>query len=206
MDKIQLEKRVAELNDLLHEYGHAYYVLDKPVVPDAIYDQLLNELIAIEQENPDLIYPDSPTQRVGGEILQGFRKVTHDYPMLSLSNAFNEADLNDFDRRARTIIGDNFNYICELKIDGLAISLRYENGVFVVGSTRGDGQIGEDITENLKTVRSIPLRLKESVSIEARGECYMPKRSFTNLNKARAEKGEELFANPRNAAAGSFVN
>ncbi|ETT88818.1 NAD-dependent DNA ligase LigA [Viridibacillus sp. FSL R5-0477] len=204
MDKIQLEKRVAELNDLLHEYGHAYYVLDKPVVPDAIYDQLLNELIAIEQENPDLIYPDSPTQRVGGEILQGFRKVTHDYPMLSLSNAFNEADLNDFDRRARTIIGDNFNYICELKIDGLAISLRYENGVFVVGSTRGDGQIGEDITENLKTVRSIPLRLKESVSIEARGECYMPKRSFTNLNKARAEKGEELFANPRNAAAGSL--
>jgi DNA ligase (NAD+) len=204
MDKIQLEKRVAELNELLHEYGHAYYVLDKPVVSDAIYDQLLNELITIEQENPDLIYPDSPTQRVGGDILQGFKKVTHDYPMLSLSNAFNEADLNDFDRRARAIIGDNFNYICELKIDGLAISLRYENGVFVVGSTRGDGQIGEDITENLKTVRSIPLRLKERISIEARGECYMPKRSFTNLNKARAEKGEELFANPRNAAAGSL--
>ncbi len=204
MDRIQLEKRVEELNQLLHEYGHAYYVLDQPVVPDAIYDQLLHELIAIEKENPDLIYPDSPTQRVGGEVLSGFKKVTHQYPMLSLGNTFNEADLNDFDRRVRSVIGDHFTYVCELKIDGLAISLRYENGVFIQGATRGNGTIGEEITENLKTVRSVPLRLKEPVTIEARGECYMPKRSFTNLNKARAEKGEELFANPRNAAAGSL--
>lgn len=204
MDRIQLEKRVAELNQLLHEYGHAYYVLDNPVVPDAVYDQLLHELIALEKENPDLIYPDSPTQRVGGEVLSGFQKVTHQYPMLSLGNTFNESDLNDFDRRVRSVIGDNFSYVCELKIDGLAISLRYEDGIFIQGATRGNGTIGEDITENLKTVRSVPLRLKEQVTIEARGECYMPKRSFTNLNKARAEKGEELFANPRNAAAGSL--
>ncbi|MFJ8263878.1 NAD-dependent DNA ligase LigA [Rummeliibacillus sp. NPDC094406] len=204
MDRIQLEKRVAELNQLLHEYGHAYYVLDNPVVPDAIYDQLLHELIALEKENPDLIYPDSPTQRVGGEILTGFQKVTHQYPMLSLGNTFNESDLNDFDRRVRSVIGDHFSYVCELKIDGLAISLRYEDGVFIQGATRGNGTIGEDITENLKTVHSVPLRLKEPITIEARGECYMPKRSFTNLNKARAEKGEELFANPRNAAAGSL--
>lgn len=204
MDRIQLEKRVAELNQLLHEYGHAYYVLDKPVVPDAIYDQLLHELIALEKENPDLVYPDSPTQRVGGEVLSGFQKVTHQYPMLSLGNTFNEDDLNDFDRRVRSIIGDDFSYVCELKIDGLAISLRYEDGAFIQGATRGNGTIGEDITENLKTVHSVPLRLKEPVTIEARGECYMPKRSFTNLNKARAEKGEELFANPRNAAAGSL--
>ncbi|MGG0655110.1 NAD-dependent DNA ligase LigA [Rummeliibacillus pycnus] len=204
MDRIQLEKRVAELNQLLHEYGHAYYVLDNPVVPDAIYDQLLHELIALEKENPDLIYPDSPTQRVGGEILSGFQKVTHQYPMLSLGNTFNESDLNDFDRRVRSVIGDHFSYVCELKIDGLAISLRYEDGVFIQGATRGNGTIGEDITENLKTVHSVPLRLKEPITIEARGECYMPKRSFTNLNKARAEKGEELFANPRNAAAGSL--
>ncbi|WP_102693855.1 NAD-dependent DNA ligase LigA [Rummeliibacillus pycnus] len=204
MDRIQLEKRVAELNQLLHEYGHAYYVLDNPVVPDAVYDQLLHELIALEKENPDLIYPDSPTQRVGGEVLTGFQKVTHQYPMLSLGNTFNESDLNDFDRRVRSVIGDNFSYVCELKIDGLAISLRYEDGIFIQGATRGNGTIGEDITENLKTVRSVPLRLKEQVTIEARGECYMPKRSFTNLNKARAEKGEELFANPRNAAAGSL--
>ncbi|MBO2536557.1 NAD-dependent DNA ligase LigA [Rummeliibacillus suwonensis] len=204
MDRVQLEKRVEELNKLLHEYGHAYYVLDNPIVSDAVYDQLLHELIAIEKENPDLIYPDSPTQRVGGEILSGFTKVTHQYPMLSLGNTFNEGDLNDFDRRVRSVIGDDFSYVCELKIDGLAISLRYENGLFVQGSTRGNGEIGEDITENLKTVHTVPLRLKEPVTIEARGECYMPKRSFTNLNKARAENGEELFANPRNAAAGSL--
>ncbi|NLY79682.1 MAG: NAD-dependent DNA ligase LigA, partial [Lysinibacillus sp.] len=199
-----LEKRVAELNRLLHEYGHAYYVLDKPLVPDAVYDQLMQELIEIEKEHPELIFPDSPTQRVGGEPLEGFQKVTHRYPMISLSNAFNEGDLRDFDRRIRQAIGDDFNYVCELKIDGLAISLRYENGVFVQGTTRGDGTVGEDITTNLKTIKDIPLRLKESVSIEVRGEAYMPKQSFEELNKQREEKGEDLFANPRNAAAGSL--
>ncbi|WP_042478774.1 NAD-dependent DNA ligase LigA [Bacillus ndiopicus] len=199
-----IEKRIAELNTLLHDYNYAYHVLDKPAVPDAVYDQLLHELIALEEVNPSLIYPDSPTQRVGGAVLEGFRKVTHNYAMLSLSNAFNEEDLRDFDRKVRQAIGDNFSYICELKIDGLAIALRYENGVFVQGATRGDGTVGEDITANLKTIRAIPLRLKEPVTIEVRGEAYMPKKSFEALNKARAEKGEELFANPRNAAAGSL--
>ncbi|MFC7687375.1 NAD-dependent DNA ligase LigA [Ureibacillus sp. GCM10028918] len=200
----EIEKRIAELNKLLHEYGHAYYVLDNPLVPDAVYDQLLHELIALEKANPSLIYPDSPTNRVGGSPLQGFKKVTHTYPMLSLSNAFGEEDLRDFDRKIRQAIGDNFSYVCELKIDGLAISLRYENGVFVQGATRGDGTVGEDITANLRTIRAIPLRLKEPVTIEVRGEAYMPKKSFEALNLARAEKGEDLFANPRNAAAGSL--
>ena len=200
----EIENRVAELNRLLHEYEHAYYVLDKPLVPDAVYDQLLHELIALEKAHPSLIYPDSPTGRVGGAPLQGFKKVTHTYPMLSLSNAFGEEDLRDFDRKIRQAIGDDFSYVCELKIDGLAIALRYENGVFVQGATRGDGSVGEEITANLRTIRAIPLRLKEPVTIEVRGEAYMPKKSFEALNHARREKGEELFANPRNAAAGSL--
>lgn len=200
----EIEQRIAELNKLLHEYGHAYYVLDKPVVADSVYDQLLHELIALEEANPSLIYPDSPTQRVGGAVVEGFKKVTHDYPMLSLSNAFNEADLQEFDRKVRQAIGDHFSYVCELKIDGLAISLKYENGVFVQGATRGDGVVGEDITANLKTIRAIPLRLKEPITIEVRGEAYMPKKSFEKLNAQRADNGEELFANPRNAAAGSL--
>ncbi|MFJ8515045.1 NAD-dependent DNA ligase LigA [Lysinibacillus xylanilyticus] len=200
----EIEQRVVELNKLLHEYGHAYYVLDKPVVADSVYDQLLHELIALEEANPSLIYPDSPTQRVGGAVVEGFKKVTHDYPMLSLSNAFNEEDLREYDRKVRQAIGDNFSYVCELKIDGLAISLKYENGVFVQGATRGDGVVGEDITANLKTIRAIPLRLKEPLTIEVRGEAYMPKKSFEKLNTLRAENGEELFANPRNAAAGSL--
>lgn len=204
MDKVQLEERVKELNQLLHDTGYAYYVLDQPLVPDAVYDQYLQELIAIEGEFPDLIYPDSPTQRVGGTILQGFNKVAHTYPMLSLSNAFGREDLDDFDRRIRASIGDDFSYVCELKIDGLAISLTYENGVFVRGATRGDGRVGEDITENLKTIRSIPLRLKKPVTMELRGEAYMPKKSFIALNEFRVEQEEEKFANPRNAAAGSL--
>ncbi|WP_338651922.1 NAD-dependent DNA ligase LigA [Lysinibacillus sp. Y5S-8] len=200
----EIEQRVAELNKILHEYGHAYYVLDNPVVADSVYDQLLHELIALEEANPSLIYPDSPTQRVGGAVVEGFKKVTHDYPMLSLSNAFNEADLREFDRKVRQAIGDQFSYVCELKIDGLAISLKYENGLFVQGATRGDGVVGEDITANLKTIRAIPLRLKDPVTIEVRGEAYMPKKSFEKLNTQRADNGEELFANPRNAAAGSL--
>ncbi|AVK86271.1 DNA ligase [Lysinibacillus sp. B2A1] len=200
----EIEQRIAELNKLLHKYGHAYYVLDQPVVADSVYDQLLHELIALEEANPSLIYPDSPTQRVGGAVVEGFKKVTHDYPMLSLSNAFNEADLREFDRKVRQAIGDHFSYVCELKIDGLAISLKYENGVFVQGATRGDGVVGEDITANLKTIRAIPLRLKEPITIEVRGEAYMPKKSFEALNTQRVDNGEELFANPRNAAAGSL--
>lgn len=200
----ELEQRVAELNKLLHEYGHAYYVMDNPVVPDSVYDQLLHELIELEAQNPSLIYPDSPTQRVGGTVLAGFEKVEHTTRMLSLSNAFNEEDLRDFDRKIRQAIGEQVSYVCELKIDGLAIALRYENGVFMQGATRGDGSVGEDITANLKTIKAIPLRLNEPVTIEVRGEAYMPKSSFDALNARRAEQGEELFANPRNAAAGSL--
>lgn len=204
MDRIELEKRVEELNDLLHQYAHAYYTLDQPLVADAIYDQYFQELLAIETEHPDLRFPDSPTVRVGGEILEGFGKVTHENPMLSLGNAFNVEDLRDFDRRVRDAIGEQVTYICELKIDGLAVSLRYENGRFVQGATRGDGVVGEDITENLKTIRTVPLRLQEPISLEVRGEAYMPKQSFMKLNEARDLAGEPPFANPRNAAAGSL--
>lgn len=197
------KKRVDELHKLLNQYGYEYYVLDKPSVPDSEYDKRMQELIALETEFPQLKTPNSPTQRVGGEVLEGFQKVRHRIPMLSLANAFNEADLRDFDRRVRQTVGDTA-YVCELKIDGLAVSLRYENGVFVQGSTRGDGTVGEDITVNLRTVRSIPLQLTEKVTIEVRGEVFMPKRSFAKLNKEREENGEILFANPRNAAAGSL--
>ncbi|WP_277586342.1 NAD-dependent DNA ligase LigA [Psychrobacillus antarcticus] len=199
-----LEQRVQELHKLLNDYGHAYYVLDDPIVPDAVYDQYLNELIALEEQNPDLILPDSPTQRVGSIVSEGFKKVTHANPMLSLSNAFNEDDLRDFDKRIQGIIYESPTYICELKIDGLAISLLYEDGLLVRGATRGDGTIGEDITSNIKTIRSIPMRLKEKVTMEARGEAYMPKSSFLKLNEERTANAEVLFANPRNAAAGSL--
>lgn len=200
----EAEKRVQELHKLLNQYGYEYYVLDRPSVPDSEYDRLMQELISLEETFPELKAPYSPTQRVGGEVLEGFSKVEHTIPMLSLANAFNEGDLRDFDRRVRQTVGEHVSYVCELKIDGLAVSLKYEKGLFVQGSTRGDGVVGEDITANLRTVKSIPLRLKEDVTIEARGEVFMPKKSFLALNKQREEKGEELFANPRNAAAGSL--
>ncbi|MGG3739027.1 NAD-dependent DNA ligase LigA [Aeribacillus pallidus] len=204
MDRQQAEQRVRELHKLLNQYNYEYYVLDRPSVPDAEYDRLLQELIDIEKQYPELKTPDSPSQRVGGEPLDAFKKVEHKIPMLSLGNAFNEADLRDFDRRVRQAVGDDVRYVCELKIDGLAVSLRYENGVFVQGATRGDGTTGEDITENLKTIKSIPLRLKRDVTIEVRGEAFMPKHSFEVLNEQKRAKGEEPFANPRNAAAGSL--
>ncbi|MFD2445157.1 NAD-dependent DNA ligase LigA [Bacillus sp. CGMCC 1.16607] len=200
----QTEDRVIELQNLLNQYNYQYHVLDKPTVPDAEYDQLLRELVELEQQFPDLQTPDSPTQRVGGAVLDSFKKVEHRTPMLSLGNAFNEADLKDFDRRIRGMISEDISYVCELKIDGLAVSLRYENGLFIQGATRGDGSVGEDITANLKTIKSIPLRLTEPVSLEVRGEVFMPKKSFEALNKMKAENGEELAANPRNAAAGSL--
>ncbi|MED4402014.1 NAD-dependent DNA ligase LigA [Metabacillus fastidiosus] len=199
-----LEQRAKELRDLINTYNYEYHVLDNPSVPDAEYDRLMRELIALEQEHPELKFPDSPTQRVGGTILEGFKKVEHTTPMLSLGNAFNDQDLRDFDRRVRQGVGDNIEYVVELKIDGLAVSLRYENGVFVQGSTRGDGTTGEDITENLKTIHSIPLRLKRDISFEVRGEAFMPKKSFEKLNELRLQNEEPLFANPRNAAAGSL--
>ncbi|WP_143416182.1 NAD-dependent DNA ligase LigA [Geobacillus sp. E263] len=204
MDRQAAMKRIEELRELLNKYNYEYYVLDRPSVPDAEYDRLMQELIALEEQYPDLKTKDSPSQRVGGQALDAFQKVEHRTPMLSLANAFNEGDLRDFDRRVRQEVGDDVAYVCELKIDGLAVSVRYEDGYFVQGATRGDGVTGEDITENLKTIRSLPLRLNEPVTLEARGEAYMPKASFERLNEQRRNRGEELFANPRNAAAGSL--
>ncbi len=204
MDLEVARQKAAEIRNLLNQYGYEYYVLDQPSVPDAEYDRLMKELLELEEQFPELTSPDSPTQRVGGTVLDMFEKVEHRTPMLSLANAFNDQDLRDFDRRIRQIVGDDFSYVCELKIDGLAVSLKFENGLFVQGATRGDGTIGEDITSNLRTIKSIPLRLRENVTIEVRGEAYMPKRSFEGLNKAKEERGEEPFANPRNAAAGSL--
>lgn len=204
MDKHEAEQQIHELREKLNKYNYEYYVLDQPSVPDAEYDRLMQQLIQLEEQFPELITPNSPSQRVGGEPLDAFQKVEHAVPMLSLSNAFNEQDLRDFDRRIRERIGNDFSYVCELKIDGLAVSLTYENGVFVQGATRGDGTVGEDITNNLKTIRSIPLVLKKPVTINVRGEVFMPKRSFLQLNEQREKQGEPLFANPRNAAAGSL--
>ncbi|PVE66997.1 NAD-dependent DNA ligase LigA [Priestia megaterium] len=198
------KSRVQELRDLLNQYGYEYYVLDQPSVPDAEYDKLMNELIEIEESFPELKTADSPTQRIGGQVLDAFEKVQHQTSMLSLGNAFNEEDLRDFDRRVRQAVGDEFSYVCELKIDGLAVSLRYEDGYLVLGATRGDGTTGENITENLKTIRSIPLRIKEPLSMEVRGEAFMPRKSFEALNEAKMERDEAPFANPRNAAAGSL--
>lgn len=204
MDRMTAETQVKELHNLLNQYSYEYYVLDQPSVPDAEYDRLLRELSEIEAEFPDLVTPDSPTQRVGGEALSSFEKVEHRTPMMSLGNAFNDEELKDFDRRIRQALDEEYSYVCELKIDGLAVSLQYEDGLFLQGSTRGDGRIGEKITANLKTIRSIPLRLKENLTFEVRGEAYMPRKSFEKLNVIREENGEMLFANPRNAAAGSL--
>lgn len=205
MQEQEASQRVKQLRDLLHQYNYEYHVLDNPSIPDAEYDKLLHELIALEEQFPQLRTVDSPTQRVGGEPLEGFQKVTHRVPMLSLSNAFNEQDLRDFDRRVRNGLQvDEVIYVCELKIDGLAVSLRYEDGVFVQGATRGDGTTGEDITHNLRTIKSIPLQIKDHSPMEVRGEAFMPQQAFLKLNEIKEKNGEEAFANPRNAAAGSL--
>lgn len=198
------KKRYEELINILDQYSYDYYVIDNPTVEDAEYDQKMQELLKIEEAHPEWVTPESPSKRVGGEVLEGFKKVAHDTPMLSLANAFNQEDLADFDRRIRDKVGDNIAYMCELKIDGLAVSLQYENGKYKQGATRGDGTIGEDITANLRTIRSIPMKLQKDYSIEVRGEAFMPKRSFQKLNEIREEEGQMLFANPRNAAAGSL--
>ena len=196
--------RIIELVRQLNQYAHEYYVQDRPTVEDFVYDKLYQELVDLEAKHPRLIQEDSPTQRVGGIVSAGFEKVTHEIPLYSLNDAFSETDLIAFDRRVTRALGYAPRYMCELKIDGLSISLRYENGKFVRGATRGDGTIGENITENIKTVRSIPLELTQPYSMEVRGECYMPKASFVQLNQGREEAGLEVFANPRNAAAGSL--
>ncbi|PZG31734.1 DNA ligase [Listeria ivanovii] len=198
------KKRYEELINILDQYSYDYYVIDNPTVEDAEYDQKMQELLQIEAAHPEWVTPESPSNRVGGEVLEGFQKVAHDTPMLSLANAFNKDDLADFDRRIRDKVGEDVAYMCELKIDGLAVSLQYENGKYKQGATRGDGTTGEDITANLRTIRSIPMKLQKSYSIEVRGEAFMPKRSFQKLNEIREEEGQMLFANPRNAAAGSL--
>ena len=199
-----IQQRIEELKEQLNRWSHEYYVEDKPTATDAEYDKAYHELVALEEAHPEFVTADSPTQRVGGEVLDQFQKVTHTNPMLSLSNAFSKEDLEEFDARLRKLTNRAIEYVCELKIDGLSIALTYQNGQLVLGATRGDGTTGEDVTGNVRTIKSVPLSLKEPWNIEVRGECYMPKKSFVALNHSREEEGLEVFANPRNAAAGSL--
>ncbi|MEA4845711.1 MAG: NAD-dependent DNA ligase LigA [Clostridiaceae bacterium] len=200
----KLEKRVEELTKLINKHNYNYYVLDNPEINDYEYDMLMKELIELENTFPALKQADSPTQRVGGEVLKGFSEVMHKTAKLSLGNVFDENDIRDFCSRVRKSIGDNVEYVVELKIDGLTVVLNYGEGRFVLGATRGDGVKGEDITSNLKTIKSIPLTLEDKVDLEVRGEVFMPKKAFEELNARREEQEETLFANPRNAAAGSL--
>ena len=192
-----------ELVALLNRYATEYYTSDNPSVSDSEYDRLYRELVELEAANPDQVLADSPTHRVGGKVLDGFEKYSHQYPLYSLQDAFSREELEAFDARVRKEVAHP-TYICELKIDGLSISLTYEKGILVAGATRGDGSIGENITENLKRVKDIPLTLPEELDITVRGECYMPRASFDQVNQARQENGEPEFANPRNAAAGTL--
>ena len=192
-----------ELVALLNRYATEYYTSDNPSVSDSEYDRLYRELVELETAYPDQVLADSPTHRVGGKVLDGFEKYSHQYPLYSLQDAFSREELEAFDARVRKEVAHP-TYICELKIDGLSISLTYEKGILVVGATRGDGSIGENITENLKRVKDIPLTLPEELDITVRGECYMPRASFDQVNQARQENGEPEFANPRNAAAGTL--
>lgn len=195
-------ERLNEIKKLLNEYNYQYYVLDNPTVSDQEYDRLMQELQSIEAKHPEWLTSDSPSQRVGGQVLESFQKITHERMMLSLGNIFNEDELIAFDNRIRETI-PHVEYVCELKIDGLAVSLVYADGHLEYGATRGDGTVGEDITHNVKTIKSIPLSIDYDGDFEVRGEIYMPKKSFNELNKQRKENNEALFANPRNAAAGS---
>lgn len=202
----QARKRVEELIPLLDQHSHDYYVLDQPTIPDEEYDKLYRELVELEEKFPTLVQSESPTQRVGGALLDGFTKVQHDTPMLSLDNAFSKEELQDFDRKISQTLDSPYTYQCELKMDGLAVSLKYHQGKFEQAVTRGDGTEGENVTANVKTIRSIPLTLKKPLTLEARGEIYMPKASFLALNQKREEEGASVFANPRNAAAGTIRN
>ncbi len=205
MQSMTVEERIRELREKINEHNWRYHVLDAPVITDAEFDRLLEELKQLETENPELVTPDSPTQRVGGQPAAGFTPVVHRVPMLSLDNAFGVDDLRDFVRRVRNLApGASMEFVVELKVDGLAVSLQYEEGLFIRGATRGDGEVGEDITHNLRTVKAVPLRLRRPVTLEVRGEVFMPRSSFLQLNQEREEQGLPLFANPRNAAAGSL--
>ncbi|MBQ2946475.1 MAG: NAD-dependent DNA ligase LigA [Bacilli bacterium] len=200
MDNIK--KRIDELVKILNKSSYEYYTLDNPSITDQEYDSLMDELIKLETNNPSLVRVDSPTVRIGGEVISEFKKVTHQVPMMSLGDIFNEEELIDFDEKIKKVVS-NPEYVCELKIDGLSVSLIYENGKLVRAATRGDGTVGEDITHNVRTIKNVPLSLPEDIDIEVRGEIYMPLSSFEKLNEERREKGEKEFANPRNAAAGS---
>ncbi|HWT83834.1 MAG TPA: NAD-dependent DNA ligase LigA, partial [Candidatus Methylomirabilis sp.] len=197
-----------ELRSLLHHHNYRYYILNQPEVSDAEYDRLLNELKDLEAAHPDLITPDSPTQRVGGAVAEGFPSVQHRVPMLSLDNAFTPEGIREFEARLlRALPDQTFSYVCEVKVDGLGVALLYEKGRLIRGATRGDGRMGEDITQNLKTLKTIPLRLHGPLTkldvLEVRGEVYMSHQAFERLNRALEAEGDEPFANPRNAAAGS---
>ncbi|ERK59552.1 DNA ligase [Gemella bergeri ATCC 700627] len=200
-----IKDEILKLVDLLNKYSYQYYVDDNPTVSDTEYDTLYKQLEKLEKKYPEYILENSPTRRVGDVVLEEFQKVTHTIPMLSLSNTFSIDEINDFDGRIRKLLPENkIEYICELKIDGLAISINYENGKLIEAATRGDGMIGENVTENIKTIFSIPKILKDNKTFEVRGEVYLPKKSFELLNNNREKNGEQLFANPRNAAAGSL--
>ncbi|MGI6364091.1 MAG: DNA ligase LigA-related protein [Bacillota bacterium] len=204
MDRQTAQQRLHQLRREIERHNWLYHVKDSPEISDAQYDALMQELLSLEREFPDLVTPDSPSQRVGGEVLEGFTAVVHPSPMLSLDNAFSAGDLRAFHQRMQRLLGVDPAYVVEMKIDGLAVAVDYEDGIFVRGSTRGDGYRGEDITANMRTIKSLPLRLKEPVSIRVRGEAFMPKKAFADLNRIREEQGQALFANPRNAAAGSL--
>ncbi len=197
-----IEERLNEIKEILNKASEAYYTKDMPIMEDYEYDKLMNELIKIEEEHPELKTLDSPTNRIGGEVLTKFKKVTHETKMASLSDAFSYEELYDFDKRVKEVAPEA-KYLCELKIDGLSVSLKYSNGILVEASTRGNGLVGEDITHNVRTIKSVPLKLKNNDSLEVRGEIYMPRESLRKLNLEREEAGEDIFANCRNAAAGS---
>lgn len=197
-----IEKRIDELIKKLNKANYEYYTLDTPSITDQEYDDMMDELIKLETNNPQLVRSDSPTLKVGGEIVSSFKKVTHEVPMMSLGDVFNIDEIREFDERVRKVV-PKVSYVCELKIDGLSVSLKYEKGKLVRAATRGDGVTGEDITHNVRTIKNVPLSLPEDIDIEVRGEIYMPISSFNKLNDEREKNGENLFANPRNAAAGS---
>lgn len=202
---VDIEKRVAELREIINYHNHRYYVEDKPEIEDYEYDELYRELETLEQQRPDLVTEDSPTQRIGGSPLEEFNKVVHSVQMQSLNDVFSEEELLAFDRRVAEALGEPCEYVVEKKIDGVSVALEYENGSFVRGSTRGDGLVGEDVTQNLKTVKTIPMRLREPIPfLEVRGEVFIPKPDFEKINEEQEDAGQPLFANPRNAAAGSL--
>ena len=206
MNKEEAKARILELSQIIENHNYNYYILAQPTISDYDFDMLMNELIDIEKSFPDLILPDSPTQRVGGDLTKEFKTVKHRYPMLSLSNSYNIEEVKDFISRIKKTIEEDVEFVCELKFDGVSISLTYENGLFVKAVTRGDGTQGDDVTTNIKTIRSIPLRLKGDYPdfFEMRGEVIMPHGSFNNINAEREELGLQPFANPRNAAAGTI--